>query len=100
MSGEHHGVGALNQGNSKAAWAAVTTILDNIILHLERYDLVKAQSLAKVLARDGMPQPSLYFNVLHAAALTATLQRGVEQIRLHAQMSALAEFKRARAIWF
>src|SRR5271170_1865763 len=99
MSGEHHGVGALNQGNSKAAWAAVTTILDNIILHLERYDLVKAQTLAEVLGRDRMPQPSLFFNVLHAAALTATLQRGRDQIRLHAQKTALVEFQRARAIW-
>lgn len=48
---------ALNSGNCAAAGPAVTTILDNIILHLDRYDLVKAQTLAEVLVRDRMPTP-------------------------------------------
>jgi hypothetical protein len=79
--------------------AAVTTILDNIILQLERYDLPKALGLAEVLLRDRVPLPSLHSDVLQSAALTATLKRGMAEINLQAPITALGEFKVARDIW-
>lgn len=90
---------ALNPGYSHAAVAAVTTILDNIVLHLTRYDLEKATPLAEMLMCDRWREHLLRFHVLHASALAGALRRGLAQIRRLAPSSALVEFKRAQDIW-
>jgi hypothetical protein len=90
---------ALNPGNSHTAVAAITTILDNIVLHLTRYDLEKAAPLAEMLMSGRLREHRLYFDVLHTSALAGALRRGLAQIRRLAPVSALIEFRRAQVIW-
>jgi hypothetical protein len=90
---------APNLDNRDAAVAAVTTIFDNIVLHLTRYDLEKATPLAEMLMCDRLREHRLCFDVLHTSALAGALRRGLAQIRRLAPLSALIEFRQAQDIW-
>jgi hypothetical protein len=87
------------QSDHDSARTAVMALLDNIILHLERHDFLRAERFAGLLVRERPRVASLCFDVVRFTAMTATLRRGAAEIRAHAQESALDEFKNARTIW-
>lgn len=79
---------------------AVASILDNVILHLQRYDFEKAAAMAELLLRDDtLWRISTPMDVVRTAILRDAFSRGVAQIKRNAPSTAIAEFKRARRIW-